>query len=104
MRNALLANVNAVRARLLDGAMDAVVADTGGWGLCEEVCAELALALDDLDPEVVYANPADAAWRACYGGALSGPHWVVRVHQTCIDLTARQFDPTLPYPYLFEAP
>lgn len=96
-RDALLARVNAVRSGLLDGALDAVVADTGGWGLCEYASEELVAALPDLDGWVEYARP----WEAHYKGKLAGAHWVAVFDEWVVDLTARQWDASLPYPMIF---
>ena len=94
--------VEEVRASLLDGALDDVVEDTGGLGLCAFVSEELVSALFDLEGCLVYAPPA---WSVPhYNGKLAGPHWVALFDGWVVDLTARQWDATLPYPHIFAYP
>jgi hypothetical protein len=72
---------------LLNGALDDVVDDTGGLGLCHDVSSELATWM--------HARGYDAR---CYWPTEN--HCVVRLEGWIVDLTARQFNPRAPYPKL----
>lgn len=88
--------------------LDGLVRDTGGLGLCRDVSlAFLRFARRGcLEHLHVAGHPAYPA-AECYrfpDGTLRDDHWVARFGRLRVDLTARQFGPHLPYPYLWGEP
>lgn len=81
----IAALVAQARISLLAGALDAVVADTGGAGLCYDVSLELAAWLR--------ARGFDAR---CFWVAID--HCAVQAGGWIVDITAQQFNPRAAYP------